>query len=475
MREEELRKILLVKAVEDADRDGTLLPAADRAAAGREAMREAPGAEPVRLLAARARSLLKRITARHPFVARVMTVLGPSPGMQLAVVLAGFLLGAALPVLDGTHRINVLAFPLLGVVGWNLIVYIVLAVSWLRRGGSRGDTPIRAALASAGSWLAGRTIARSRAFNAPLAEALQGFAREWYAASRALLVARAARGLHLAAAALAAGLVASLYVRGIAFDYRAGWESTFLDAESARATLAMLYAPASWITGIALPGTAELEAARWRAGAAAGGENAARWIHLIAATALIYVIVPRLVLAAAAAARAARLALRAPQPESLTTYFRAAFASVEGAVPRAQAIVLPYARELTPAALAKLVAWVQSNAGGPVDVTAREGVPYGEEDRYLESLAAAGEADVVVMPFSLATTPEAENHGAVLAAARDHLAARRPGARLMVVVDEAPYAGRMSAAPERIVERREAWRVFVYAHGLEAHFASLAP
>ena len=119
-----------------------------------------------------------------------------------------------------------------------------------RRGGPRAETPVRAGLASASAWIAQRTIGRSRAFNAPLAEALQAFAREWYAANRPLLAARAARGLHLAAAALGAGLVASLYVRGIAFDYRDGWESTFLDAESARATLAMLYGPASWLTGI---------------------------------------------------------------------------------------------------------------------------------------------------------------------------------------------------------------------------------
>jgi hypothetical protein len=475
MREEELRKILLVKAVEESDREGTLLPPADRAAAGREAMRESPGAAPDRLLAARARVLFARIAARHPFVARVVSLLGPSPGLHLGVVVAGFVLGAALPVLDGTQRINVLAFPLLGVVGWNLAVYIVLAVSWLTRGGSRGQTPIRAALASASAWLAERTIARSRAFNAPLAEALKAFAREWYAHGRPLVVARAARGLHLAAAALGAGLVASMYVRGIVFDYRAGWESTFLDAESARATLAMLYGPATWLTGLPVPTVAELEAARWRTGTASVGEPAARWIHLIAATAVIYVIVPRLVLAGAAAMRAARLALRVAEPASLSTYFRSAFASIEGAVPRAQAIVLPYACALSPGALAKLVPWVQANAGGPVEVGARESVPYGEEERHLEAISGAAHADIVVMPFSLATTPEEENHGAVLSAARDRLAALRPGARLMVVVDEAPYAERMAGMPERIAERREAWRAFVRAHGLEAHFTSLAP
>ena len=87
------------------------------------------------------------------------------------------------------------------------------------------------------------------------------FAGRLFAFTRPLLAANAARAFHLAAAAVAVGLVASLYVRGVAFDYRAGWESTFLDASGARALLAVLYGPASWITGIPVPGVPELEAA----------------------------------------------------------------------------------------------------------------------------------------------------------------------------------------------------------------------
>jgi hypothetical protein len=474
MREEDLRKILLVKAVEEADADGTLVPPADRAAAGREAMREAGANDPDRLLALRANHLLARITARHPFVARVLALLGPSWRPDLVLAVAGLILGAALPVLDGSQRINVLAFPLLGVVGWNLAVYLVLAVALLRRG-KIGAAPARSMLASAGSWLARRAIAASRGFNAPLAEALQSFARQWLDAARPLLAANAGRALHLAAAAVGVGLVASLYVRGIAFDYRAGWESTFLDASGARALLGILYGPASWLTGIPVPGVAELEAARWRPGGG-GGEPAARWMHLIAATALVYVIVPRLLLAITAGVRAARFTLRAPRPDSLAPYFRTAFASVEGAVARARAGVMPFAYEMSPNTLARLIAWIPGAAGGPVDVEARESLPYGEEEGYLAGFAARGgdRADIVVMPFSLATTPEAENHGEVLAGVRDRLAASRPGARLLVVVDEAPYAARMAGAPDRIAERREAWRAFVRAHGLDAQFVSLA-
>jgi len=471
MREEDLRKVLLVKAVEEADTDGTLLPAADRAAAAREAMRNAPRDEAA-LMAARARTLLDRIAARHPFVKDLLDLLGRSWTLTLVLVVLGVAIGAALSALDGTRRINVLAFPLLGLIAWNLAVYAVLLVVALRPPAPRTSF-LREAVASAGARLAASRIARAKAFNAPLAVALQKFAGEWRAAAAPLLLARASRAFHLAAGAVGAGLIAGLYVRGIAFDYQAGWESTFLDASRARGLLLALYGPASWLTSIPVPEAAQLEAIRWRPDGG-GGEPAARWIHLMAATALIYVVVPRLLLALLATLRATRLALRAPLPPTLAPYFRATFAAVEGAVRPARAIIAPYAYELTPNALAKLIAWIPAIAGGAPTIDARAAVPYGEEERHRTELATLGDdANIVVLPFSLATTPEDENHGTVLAATRDWLA-ERPGTQLIVVIDEAPYAQRLAGSPERLEERRAAWRAFVEARGLQVQFASFA-
>jgi NADH-quinone oxidoreductase subunit M len=49
------------------------------------------------------------------------------------VLLTAFALGLALSLLDSRVRIEILAFPLLGLVLWNLVVYAVLALSSLRR------------------------------------------------------------------------------------------------------------------------------------------------------------------------------------------------------------------------------------------------------------------------------------------------------------------------------------------------------
>ena len=135
-----------------------------------------------------------------------------------------------------------LAFPLLGLVAWNFAVYALLVVFAFRPAHTR-PAPVRAWIASLGQRMAARLIARSRAFSAAAADALDAFAREWYESARPLLLARATRAFHLAAAAVGVGLVAGLYVRGIAFDYEAGWESTFLDAPRARAILAIVYGP----------------------------------------------------------------------------------------------------------------------------------------------------------------------------------------------------------------------------------------
>ena len=84
------------------------------------------------------------------------------------------------------------------------------------------------------------------------------------------------------AATLAAGAIAGLYLRGIALEYRAGWQSTFLDAADVARVLHVVLAPGAWLTGIAIPGADHLRTI----GGDSAGENAAPWIHLYAATIL---------------------------------------------------------------------------------------------------------------------------------------------------------------------------------------------
>jgi hypothetical protein len=471
MREEDLRRVLLVKAIEDTDSDGLLIPAADRIAAARDAKREAPGASEEELLAARAKTLLTRLAVRHPFVDTVSALAaGPAWVGWLLVALA-LILGVGLSALDGTRRINVLAFPLLGLVLWNLAVYgAIAAAAWRGPGPRRRWLP--ELLAYAGVAEASRLVAGSRAFHTALSEALARFVREWYEAAKPLLLLRATRTFHLCAAAVGIGLIVGLYLRGIAFDYRAGWESTFLDARQVRAALVVFYGPASLATGIPLPDAAHLEAIRWRNGG--GGENAAPWIHLLAASAALFVVVPRLLLALLATVGITRLSLRAPVPPQLLSHFRRTFGAA-GLVEPGVVRLVPYAYEAGEAALARLRSRLPAELGDHLALDLRPTVPYGEEDAFLAAFRGdAGTAvDAVVLLMSLAATPEEESHGTFIAGVRDVLAARM-GTQLLVLVDEGPYAARMSAgggAPERVAERRKVWQDFIAAHGAKARFA----
>ena len=346
MREEELRQVLLVKAMEETDPGGVLIPIADRIAASRDAKRNvvASGALPDALLAARAQTLLRRIVGRHAYVQTVLTLVSGPAWMRWLLIVLSLIAGFGLSALDGTQRINILSFPLLGLVLWNLAVYAVIAIGAVRNSAPAGGKRqwFSVALAYVGAAQASRMVARSRVFDVPLSEALGRFTREWYEAAKPLLVLRATRVLHLCAAAVGIGLIAGLYLRGIAFDYRAGWESTFLDPSQVRALLSVLYEPALTLTGITLPDAAHLATIRW--GNGGDGESAAQWIHLLAATAAAFVVAPRLLMAMLATVTIMRLSRHAPVPPDLARYYRTVLAA-SGAGERSVVHVVPYAYE----------------------------------------------------------------------------------------------------------------------------------
>jgi hypothetical protein len=487
MRERALRSVLLVKAVEEADREGTLLPAADRSAATRDAARgqgEAtgiPGADaqagPLprgaqRLLEARAQLLHVRLAARFPVVDSVLALARGPWWAAAALVALSLGAGLALSALDGTRRINVLAFPLLGLVLWSLVVYLSVAVRWIRAIVRRAPTKSSAArlLAQLGLARIRRLIARSGAFNAPLAGALGRFLGEWYEVARPLLVARATRLLHLCAAATGIGLIAGLYLRGIVLDYRAGWESTFLSAEQVHSFLRLAYGPASMLTGIPIPDVAHLATIRWEDGR--GSESAAPWIHLLAATAALFVVLPRLMLALGSTFVIWRRSLSAPMPASLAPYFRSAFGAAAGAIGRGIVVVVPYAYVPSPVASSALQRLLAAALGENLAVDVRAPVAYGEEDELVERLERGGAiADAIALLFSLAATPEDQNHGTLIVGVRDWLTRSHRHAQLLVLVDDRPYAERMGGQAgfaERVAVRRGVWEAFVVARGLTA-------
>ena len=478
MNQSQAADVLLVRALEEADPHGQVLDAETRAAAGRAALRQAGIASGERsvhqdqldaLLAGRAEALRQRVATRAPELARMRdAVLRPGPFTPLLAILA-LAAGAALGSLGAGRTVSIVAFPLLGLIVWNLAVYAALLLAPAVGGGrSRPAAPWVAWLARSREWAAAglaHRLPRGGPPEAVAAVAGERFLREWLRASRPILAARARTAFHLAAAALALGTVGGMYLRGLVFEYRAGWESTFLDADAVHALLSALLAPASALTGIPLPDTPHIAALRFSP--EQPGENAAPWIHLYAATAGICVILPRLVLAAFDGRKARRLANRFPLGRA-DPYYRRTTDAVLGRV--STLTLVPYSAPPAPERLPALVQALGDALEERLEVTEQPPIAYGAEEHFLAeplppSLVGA---DHAVLAVGLAATPEDEVHGRLLAGLGK---ARREAGRsdpVILLLDEAPYRERLGPgadAERRLTERLAAWRRLAEARG----------
>ncbi len=403
-------------------------------------------------LARRTHHAMQRLAPREPQVARALVVRLWRPRWAVMLTLIAFLLGLLADSIGSAQRINLLAPPLWGVVVWNLVVYFILLGHGLARL-LRHEPPRAGAISRLAQRLTGAGVPLDVAgdHHSGSARALQTFASLWAARSAPLAGARGALVLHLAAAALALGLVAGLYARGLVLDYRAAWQSTFLSADAAHALLVAALGPAVAISGIALPDAAGLVALRAAHGDTAAGASAAPWIHLLALTLLLFVIAPRAVLAAWSGWRALSLARHFVLPRD-DVYLQALRRSRHGEAAHVQ--VLPYAQTPTPQAMHGLHAMLAAVLGDDAQTQVLSTVPFGTEDEWLAGPDLPSSTTHAVALFDLAATPEAEAHGRLM----QHLAQRLPGgAATLALVDASAFGARFAGEPARIAQRREAW------------------
>ncbi len=445
---EQARDLLLVRAFETPPT--APWTEADARWASEQAQRsEGSDAANLGWLRRRATVALERLGAREPRIAAWRRHAAGPPGLVALCVVLGLVVGVAGDAIGSTQRINILAPPLVALLAWNLGVYLVLLLRPFIGGKPKAGQP--AAAGPLRTLLA--RLARLPGVGARSAHpALARFATDWGLAARPLAGARLAQALHAGAAALALGALASMYLRGLAFEYRAGWESTFLASDAVAALLQLVLGPAAAVSGIALPDAGALEALRFSTG---GGENAARWIHLYAITVGAVVVLPRLLLAAWAGLRARWLAGRFPLALD-DPYFERLLRAHRDTPVLAQ--VLPYSYRLPLANEPGLHALLDRAFGPKLALHVAPPLPLGAEDAPERLLPAEETApDVVVALLPLASTPERENHGAFLESLARVLPA---GARLVVLIDESGFHQRLSGADAkaRLAQRRQAWQ-----------------
>jgi Protein of unknown function (DUF2868) len=337
-------------------------------------------------LVRRADLLLRSLRERSPGVDYVLAVAGGATSLDRGMLVLAFAVGALLSFLDGGRGINIFGLPLVALIAWNLLVYV--SMLGRRRAAVRDGAKPAAGLAgvgvsstsapnagadfsksAAGAATAGSTTpssgasakaaqgiaiapassprsslfasfysrwARSRIdrllghstrFNAPLAPGLRRFAGDWWEVAQPLFALRARRLLHLSAVMVALGLIVGYYLRGFVLRSAAGWVGgDFVGPGTARTLLSVLYGPASLFSGISIPSTDEIEKMRLTV-ASGGGGDATPWVHLIAWTATLYIVLPRLLAALVSSFSLWRLSRRLVLPRGAVGYVRTLFAA----------------------------------------------------------------------------------------------------------------------------------------------------
>jgi hypothetical protein len=472
MKERIARDVVLMRAIETADTRREILSDDDRLYASRSARelanwqaaegKDAPTLD--HFLAQRADLILKRLAERTPAFASFLQRRSPMPLLAVLLPVLGFLAGAGLDHIGNPHRVDLLSAPLLLIIGWNLLVYLAILVWSVLPSKSTGRAGPRLLRR-----LAVGKDALPRKLPAPLAAGIAQYLGDWSQLSAKLTGLRLGRTVHLAAAAFALGAIASLYARGMLNAYAAGWESTFLDANQVHTLLSFLFAPALAVFPLQGFSLADISALRFvQEPSPAGG---ARWVHLYAATLLLLVVLPRLVLATVAGLRARRLAHRFPLDLG-APYFRM-LADRIGASGPAVLRVMPYSFTVDEARHKGLAAVAAMVLGEQAQLMLRPSSAYGDEPKEALRETRLDDADVAVTAvlFNLAATPERENHGAFL----DYLVQGTPRG-IAVLLDESGLAERGAGQPgadTRVAERTALWQAFCRYHRTEATVVNL--
>ncbi|MCB1065706.1 MAG: DUF2868 domain-containing protein [Verrucomicrobiae bacterium] len=475
MRPATLRRILLIQTLEKADADSEILPATLRGDATREAARsltrESGDAEKERFFAARAELLVDHLVAHFPFL---RSVVPPSHRLRYlvpALLVIAILIGWFTQALGSEKLVNILSFPLLGILGWNFFIYLAETIGGLNRrrhaassdGSDESSAGFLTRFAEGAESLPaqlGRDDSDPKV-PAALRQGLSDFQRRWRRLTEPVVTLRLHGALHLAAALLAIAAVVGMYAKGAANEYRAYWESTFFTSESLQALLGFILGPASAISGIGIPDVTPLH--RTADLPLVAGENAAQWIHLYAVTIGLFVVIPRLLLATWHSFQARR-SQSAIDPRSLPgagLYFDRLIAEALGTALITGAV--PYCHQLSPTAEATLQRQLERQLGVPVKLDWRPIVKLGSETEAAAQLVTEPEKlpAHLVLCFDFAVTPEEETHGDFIRSTRKAFSEIDSETRLHVCLDAEGFDDarrNLADFADRRQQRLDAWR-----------------
>ena len=330
MTEHDALKVLLVRSIETQGGFGNQLQDADKQMATRMAIEQVgKDAAPDAFIAARATALIGQLAPKEPLIEAILAVRLWRSAWIWASVAVGLVLGVGTSELFGEDdRQNIVDLLPWLVILWNLAVYVALIAG--------KHMPLRPGFIErlarwANPWsLAAMTGKRhgSPAFlfhprlrplirrirsSTELAAVLRDFGRAWTSACLPMVTARTALLLHAASFAFVIGVIVSMYANAWGNDLALVWESSIVTSPgAARLLLSVLFAPALYVTGFALPDTSWFAALRESAGSVSTVEAAMDWLYLYVVSLLLLVAIPRMLLALWNVWRSRRLSCRFP-------------------------------------------------------------------------------------------------------------------------------------------------------------------
>jgi len=443
--EQQALEICILRSIEQSADNGGLWAAADAKEATREARDlTGHGTSFSDLLSRRARWAIDQIAQRSPDQAiRIKEPKWPAVAAWVLCACA-FAAGGATDYLASKQQVDVVEASLLGLILWNLVVFLLVLISFLRTALHSGRKP---------PGLRGEAISKQRfksalGFRVERARPWMAVCRDnWVMLSEPLNSTRTKIAFHAAAMFFAAGVMAAMYSRGLLTQYRPGVpDSTWLDIKLTQQVFNIIMAPGSWLFGLQIPDIQAVAEKR------ASGDTlglAQTLFHLHAASLIVWVMLPRLVLVFVNALNRWRLRRAFPLPLN-AAYFTALRAAWRGQM--IAVVIVPFRYELTQQIRANLQKMLERIYGMSVDITIEQPVQMGQDPKDWKR-AIHKEGHLAVFPvFNVVATAEANAHGALLNQLR---AVVEPETPVVPIVDT---TGLPPDNDERLRSRQRQWR-----------------
>ncbi|WP_096892572.1 DUF2868 domain-containing protein [Candidatus Scalindua japonica] len=491
MNDSAAKKVLFIKAIEEGDPAGEVLSKADRLVATQKTQSILQRVSDKQLnnriskqskeafLTKRAELLFQIVGVVYPKARTDINRIQWSGWFTVLLLILLSVSGFIANEFESGKRLNLLAFPVIGMLGWNLFVYslkVFTQVFFIFRkrysGTNQGfflilisNISIRL-LKKKCTHSSDKTLVYNRCF--------RNYYIEWLKLSSSIYRIHVSRVFHLCAILFALGIIGGMYLRGLTTEYYAGWESTFLETETVHNFLSIALMPAAIITEQQFPTLERVASIRWGNGGL--GENATDWIHLFAKTIFLFIIVPRCFLSVIAFIRERHLRTHFPIQYDKDSYFTKLFISKPGQ--RELMHIIPYSIELTDQQKDVLRSLFAQVLGWKAQVEFHRTISYGREDQFCRefTFSAKDPVESLAILFSLSSTPETEIHNAFISTLFKMVTDNNMVVQILIVVDESDFKTRFSrqkGAEEKLESRRELWRRTITSKNVKPVFVNL--